>query len=181
MPLPAELPITGYLDRFSHRPGERFAAHVSVRGGGAARARLVRVISGDPNPAGPGLRFDDLSRHFDIGFEGERQAIRLGSHAVVSRGPRREVGPLTWTALVWLAALPPAGGGVVIAEDAVTLAITPDGVVGSVTAATGAVLVATPQPPALRRLSVTGALCGPRAGPRTGLPRAPQAAQTTPA
>jgi N,N-dimethylformamidase len=53
----AELPITGYLDRFSHRAGESFAAKVSVPGGGPARARLVRVISGDPNPEGPGLRF----------------------------------------------------------------------------------------------------------------------------
>ena len=29
-----ELPITGYLDRFSHRPGETFTAFVSVRDGG---------------------------------------------------------------------------------------------------------------------------------------------------
>ena len=42
-----ELPITGYLDRFSHRPGETFAARVSVRDGGAYRARLVRVLSGN--------------------------------------------------------------------------------------------------------------------------------------
>jgi N,N-dimethylformamidase len=56
----AELPITGYLDRFSHRPGESFTAFVSVREGGTYRARLVRVLSGDPNPNGPGVRFEDL-------------------------------------------------------------------------------------------------------------------------
>jgi len=56
-----ELPITGYLDRFSRRPGEAFIAHVSVRDGGSYRARLVRVLSGDPNPRGPGVRFEDLS------------------------------------------------------------------------------------------------------------------------
>jgi N,N-dimethylformamidase len=50
------LPITGYLDRLSHRPGETFSAHVSAQTPGPARARLVRVISGDPNPDGPGLR-----------------------------------------------------------------------------------------------------------------------------
>ena len=61
----AELPITGYLDRFSHRPGEAFVTHVSLREAGPYRARLVRVISGDPNPAGPGMRFEDLSRVFD--------------------------------------------------------------------------------------------------------------------
>ncbi len=146
MPSPAELPITGYLDRFSRRPGERFAAHVSVRDAGQARARLVRVISGDPNPAGPGLRFEDLSHHFDLTFDGQRQPIRLGSHALVPRGPKREAGPVTWTALVWLSVLPRAEA-VVMAEDNVVLSITPDGVTGSIDGA----VVATAQPLPLRR------------------------------
>ena len=150
----AELPITGYLDRFSHRPGERFDARISVRDGGQARARLVRVISGDPNPDGPGLRFEDLSQHFDVTFEGRHQPIRLGSHAVVPHPPRREAGPLTWTALVWLAVMPGPGGATVLseAEDDIgaTLSIGPEGVTGIVTTATGAVAVATARAPALR-------------------------------
>lgn len=151
----AELPITGYLDRFSRRPGERFEARISVRDGGQARARLVRVISGDPNPDGPGLRFEDLSHRFDVAFEGRRQPIGLGSHAVVPRPPKREVGPLTWTALVWIATLPDADGGTVLseAEDGagVTLAIGRDGLIGTVTATQGTVVVATPVPIPLRR------------------------------
>src|ERR1019366_6674764 len=43
-----ELPITGYLDRFSHRPGESFAVYVSLRDGGSYRAHLVRVVCADP-------------------------------------------------------------------------------------------------------------------------------------
>ena len=34
----AHLPITGYLDRFSHRPGESFTAHVGLAAPGPARA-----------------------------------------------------------------------------------------------------------------------------------------------
>jgi len=64
-----ELPITGYLDRFSHRPGETFSAFVSVGDGGRYRARLVRVLSGDPNPNGPGVRFEGLSHRFDQSFD----------------------------------------------------------------------------------------------------------------
>jgi N,N-dimethylformamidase len=154
-PLPiAELPVTGYLDRFSHRPGERFEAKVSVRDGGAARARLVRVISGDPNPAGPGLRFEDLSQRFDMAFAGRRQAIQAGSLAVVPRAPRRAAGPCTWTALVWLAAAPPAEAVVICEAEgdvAATLLIGRDGVTGMVSGAQGSVAVTTGHTPALRR------------------------------
>src|SRR6476659_8227463 len=95
------LPITGYLDRLSHRPGESFTAHVSLAEPGPYRARLVRVLSGDPNPQGPGLRFEDLSQHFDARLGGRRQEVRLGSYGVVERGPeRRAEAPCTWTALV---------------------------------------------------------------------------------
>ena len=96
-----ELPITGYLDRFSHRPGESFSAFVSVRDGGPYRARLVRVLSGDPNPDGPGVRFDDLSHRFDESRPGRRQAIHLGSYGTVDRGPLRDANAAcTWTVMV---------------------------------------------------------------------------------
>jgi N,N-dimethylformamidase len=97
----AALPITGYLDRFSHRPGEAFAAHVGLRTPGPARARLVRVISGDPNPAGPGLRFEDLSSIFTVDFQGRHQPIALGSHARIDPAPSRApTAACTWTALI---------------------------------------------------------------------------------
>ena len=102
----AHLPITGYLDRFSHRPGETFTAHVGLRTPGPARARLVRVISGDPNPAGPGLRFEDLSAVFTTEFAGIHQPIALGSHAIIDPAPARDPAQAcTWTALI-MAGLP---------------------------------------------------------------------------
>ena len=97
--LERQLPITGYLDRFSHRPGETFTAHVSVHAAGECRARLVRVISGDPNPAGPGLQLEDLSATLDLQFAARNQPISLGSWAVVDRVPASN-GARTWTALV---------------------------------------------------------------------------------
>ncbi|MBV8429320.1 MAG: hypothetical protein JOZ88_18980, partial [Hyphomicrobiales bacterium] len=101
----APLPITGYLDRFSHRPGEAFLAHVSLREAGSFKAGLVRVISGDPNPAGPGMRFEDLARVFSESFKGKHQEISLGSYALIEPGPEREPDlPFTLTALVQLRA-----------------------------------------------------------------------------
>ena len=100
---PRELPVTGYFDRFSARPGGALAVHVSLRDGGSYRARLERVVSGDPNPDGPGLRFVDLAHRFDRTLPGRRQTIRAGSYALVEAGPQRPAGePCTWTALVWM-------------------------------------------------------------------------------
>lgn len=96
-----EPPITGYLDRFSHRPGETFTAFVSMRAPGPYRVKLVRVLSGDPNPHGPGVRFEDLSHRFDAAFAGHHQAIHRGSYAIVDHGPTAApYAARTWTVLV---------------------------------------------------------------------------------
>jgi N,N-dimethylformamidase len=100
-------PVTGYLDRLSRRPGERITAHVSLRSPGGCRARLVRVVSADPNPAGPGL--DLRTMHFDQAFEGQYQPVSLGSWGLVRGGPRLEARePRCWAVLVQLLSELPA-------------------------------------------------------------------------
>lgn len=94
-----ELPITGYLDRLSKRPGETLTAHISVRNGGMYRATLVRVISVDPNPAGPGMKYEKLSEHLDLGLTGARHPVRTGSYATAPAPALREQASITWTAL----------------------------------------------------------------------------------
>ena len=102
----AVLPITGYLDRFSARPGEDVVARISLRTAGPYRTRLVRVICGDPNPDGPGMQFEDLSARLDRTLQGRRQPIHLGSYGLVPKGPTRSpTAPCTWTVLVWTAHL----------------------------------------------------------------------------
>jgi N,N-dimethylformamidase len=49
------LALAGYADRLSARPGETLHFHVSGPKGAALEARVVRVVSADPNPAGPGI------------------------------------------------------------------------------------------------------------------------------
>lgn len=147
----AELPITGYLDRFSRRPGETFQAKVSLRDGGRYRARLVRVVCGDPNPAGPGMKLLDMADRFDIAVEGRRQPIRLGSYGLVPRGPRRDpAAPCTWTALVWPGLLRAAPAAVLAEEGGagplLSLALAADGAQVTVSGAAGPVTVSTGAP-----------------------------------
>ena len=141
-----ELPITGYLDRFSHRPGETFTARVSVRDGGAYRARLVRVLSGDPNPDGPGMRFEDHSHRFDRSFAGRRQPIRLGSYGRVGAGPVRDAkAACTWTVLVHPGVVHP--GQVLLAEEtgdaSIALLVGANGATARITSAGATVELAT--------------------------------------
>ncbi len=50
------MPLTGYGDRLSVRPGETIEFKVSSTGSEAYQASLVRIICADPNPDGPGWR-----------------------------------------------------------------------------------------------------------------------------
>ena len=94
------LPITGYADRWSVRPGETIRFMVGVRGGGRYRARIARVLCGDPNPAGPGYR--EVAADWDGAgeFEGAERAIHLGSWVDVP-GVGLPGGPVVFAATVW--------------------------------------------------------------------------------
>ncbi|MFI4994741.1 MAG: N,N-dimethylformamidase beta subunit family domain-containing protein [Hyphomicrobiales bacterium] len=126
-----ELPITGYLDRLSARPGESIVAHISVAAGTEYRARLKRVISADPHPKGPGRRYEDLSQVYDRTFAGRRQKIERGSYGRIEPAPVREARQQrTWTALVWTA-LPLADQAVIADEGADASAVLAIGAQGA--------------------------------------------------
>ncbi len=50
------VPLIGYLDRLSARPGESIAVKVSSTLAEPYRADIVRIVHADPNPAGPGMK-----------------------------------------------------------------------------------------------------------------------------
>ena len=82
------IPLIGYADKLSGRPGEKVAIKVSSELGGTYRAELVRVISGDPNPAGPGVRTAPVAAAFEGEYPARPQRAHLGSHMTAAlRGP----------------------------------------------------------------------------------------------
>jgi N,N-dimethylformamidase len=97
------LPITGYLDRLSARPGEKIEVKVSSRPGEEYQADLVRIVCGDPNPAGHGLKLEEMPKSAFTGkFPSREQPIRLGSYGKVATPlPLREDQPVTVRAIVW--------------------------------------------------------------------------------
>lgn len=95
-------PLTGYADRVSVRAGGTIAFKVSSAGPGPFKARLVRIVRGDPNPSGPPQLFEDLSRLFAGAFPSREQRAWPGSYALIERGKSVKLGPaLLVEALVW--------------------------------------------------------------------------------
>ena len=78
------VPLIGYLDRFSARPGERIAVKVSSQFDPPYRADLVRIIHGDANPAGPGMKFEELPAPFAGEYNSRFQPVHSGSCGIVT-------------------------------------------------------------------------------------------------
>lgn len=74
-----DIDLVGYSDRLSAVAGETLAFKVSSRSSAPFAARLVRVIHADANPAGPGLRFEDLGSVFATTAPSCAQPIHRGS------------------------------------------------------------------------------------------------------
>jgi N,N-dimethylformamidase len=73
----------GYLDRLSGRPGESIAVKVSSQASGPYAADLVRIIHADPNPAGPGMKLEEVGCGFAGQYPSRVQTVHPGSYGVV--------------------------------------------------------------------------------------------------
>ena len=78
--------VVGYTDRPSVKVGETLKFMVSSRHP-TYRADIVRLIHGDPNPAGPGLKEKLFDSPVNGEYPGREQAIRKGSYALVPDSP----------------------------------------------------------------------------------------------
>ncbi|MGH2615476.1 MAG: N,N-dimethylformamidase beta subunit family domain-containing protein [Thermomicrobiales bacterium] len=74
--------IVGYGDRWSVQPGETIRFLVSTELP-SYQARIVRLIHGDTNPAGPGYKERPVASTIEGQYEGRAQAFHPGSFAVV--------------------------------------------------------------------------------------------------
>ena len=106
--IPNTIPLIGYADRWSARPGDTVAFKVSSRSAEPYRARLVRVISADPNPAGPGIKEEAVASDIEGSWPSQARDAALGSYARIP-GARLEAEALTVSATVW-PTLPEQGG-----------------------------------------------------------------------
>jgi N,N-dimethylformamidase len=99
------LQIIGYADRFSVAPGETIRFMVSAPNGKPCRGRILRLIHGDANPAGPGFKADPVAGVPEHVVTGRRQTIAIGSwgrvpyHAVMDGDLSFTLAVLLWPTL----------------------------------------------------------------------------------
>ena len=74
--------IVGYADRLSVRPGETVKFMVSSQSP-RYRASIVRLIHGDSNPKGPGIKEESVDTPANAEYSGTRQVLPLGSYVKV--------------------------------------------------------------------------------------------------
>ena len=78
--------VLGYADPLSVAPGEAIRFMVGTLDGRRRyRAEVVRLISGDTGPEGPGLKTERLATPIEGEHEGTPQPIDAGSYAIVER------------------------------------------------------------------------------------------------
>ena len=106
------IPLIGYSDRLSAEPGETVEFKVSSRSDRPFEARLVRVICGDPNPDGPGIKEVPVAADFEGSWPSHAKDAHLGSFARVD-GARPGDGATTVVATVWPTRPECSGQGIV--------------------------------------------------------------------
>lgn len=96
------LKILGYCDRLSVAPGETVRFMVSCTGLPRYRAEIVRIVHGDANPAGPGLKLAKVESPVTGEYASRGQTIDAGSYLRVPDHERlRALLGFTVLAMIW--------------------------------------------------------------------------------
>jgi N,N-dimethylformamidase len=96
------IPLIGYCDRLSGRPGDTIEFKVSSISAEPFTARLYRSISADPNPAGPGIIERQVPSSLDGSYPSRLQEFHAGSYAIADAAlPQAAAGGFRLSALIW--------------------------------------------------------------------------------
>ena len=92
------LPLAGYAERLSARPGETLRFHVANASGARVAASVVRVKCADPNPEIGGVSTEPVAIEVTTLAEPGPQTVPSGSYAVVAqKGPLNQVTDCTFS------------------------------------------------------------------------------------
>ncbi|MDE0810063.1 MAG: N,N-dimethylformamidase large subunit [Alphaproteobacteria bacterium] len=110
------LPLTGYTDRLSATPGGKIAFKISSTFSEPYAVDVVRIIHGDPNPNGPGVKLRTVETSIAGSYPSRSQPVHLGSYVIADDTPALHgLGSFNVTATIW-PTLPDKGPQAVISK-----------------------------------------------------------------
>ena len=93
--------ITGYADKISARPGETIQFMVNCQQP-RYQAEIVRLVCGDLNPEGPGIREHVVQTLANKSYKGRTQTIEAGSYVSIPSSPLlKGLSSFTFQAMLW--------------------------------------------------------------------------------
>lgn len=92
-------PLTGYTDRLSATASEVVQFKISSEQ--SFRADLVKIVHGDPNPSGPGLKYIPLESSFTGEYPACVQETNLGSYGITEPSDVSLSFPISIGATIW--------------------------------------------------------------------------------
>ena len=96
------MPLVGYADRFSAAPGETIEFKISSTSGEPYDARLVRVVSSDPSPDGPGIIEHEVDAAFAGSYPSRIQSVQRGSYMTLTNTEAFDgLGSFSLVATIW--------------------------------------------------------------------------------
>jgi N,N-dimethylformamidase len=93
--------IVGYADRMTTQPGDTIKFMVSSQAP-RYRADIVRLIHGDANPKGPGIKETVVQSPANAEYPGKRQVLPLGSYGIVPDNAALRLGG-SFSITAWIA------------------------------------------------------------------------------
>ncbi|MGI9509489.1 MAG: hypothetical protein ACR2QJ_09095, partial [Geminicoccaceae bacterium] len=93
--------LLGYSDKLSGRPGDVIAFKVSSHLAEDYQACLIRIISADPNPEGPGMIEEPVDADFAGTYPSRPQPFYPGSYVSIERQLPLSERALTLESIVW--------------------------------------------------------------------------------
>ena len=96
------IPLIGYVDRLSARPGQSLKFKISSTCNQPYHASLVRIVCADPNPEGPGIIEQDIAADFTGRYPSRHQPFFPGSYGLVPKPtPLYQLKSFTAYATIW--------------------------------------------------------------------------------
>ena len=95
------LTLTGYSDLLYCRPGDTIGFKVNCAAAALYHAEIVRIICGDTNPDGPGVKETVVDTPANGVYPGRPQDIRAGSYVAVPDAPALQLTSFKLAAYLW--------------------------------------------------------------------------------